>query len=154
MLKAQRHAYRYKHICILSIRELYLNVYKETVYGFLCIMDERFKHFCCVARCSCFCAWSTLVPHDCGNHHLTPFSSLFKVSLTSFLSFSPSIKSQTPSARSYFLSLFSAPLSPSSETSLGYSWKVLNNQQLLMFEILFHILIVESYTVPDSSHEV
>lgn len=40
MLKAQRHAYRYKHICILSIRELYLNVYKETMYGFLCIMDE------------------------------------------------------------------------------------------------------------------
>lgn len=64
MLKAQRHAYRYKHICILSIRELYLNVYN--VYGFLCIMDERFKHFCCVARCSCFCAWSTLVPHDCA----------------------------------------------------------------------------------------
>lgn len=98
-----------------------------------CLIYSDSFFYICISRCSPLLSTpeAFFKAPDCGKHHLMSLLSLSAVTslLLTLLSppplpFSQSIKLQIPSVPSCSPCLSSAPQSPSSETSSGYSWKV------------------------------
>lgn len=88
---------------------------------------ERLPSSCKMFPCFCPGHFNGLWQWE-KKQHLMSLCSLQSLLNCFYLSFSPSIKSQIPSVRFCSRSSSSAPPSPSSETSLGYSWKVLGDK--------------------------